>query len=940
MKQYALSLLMLILLLFPSTPLDADNRIKVGVYQNNPLTFIDEDGKIQGFFIDILGHIAQKEGWEIEYVPDSWAQCLKKLEEGKIDLLGVIAYSRQRNIIFDYTYENVYSEWAQVFTFEKEGIESIVDLDEKKVAVLRGDMHYSSLRNLVDRFDIETRFIEAEEYDTVLRLVESGKCDAGVVSRFFGMHYENDYNIHKSPLIFSPQKLYFAAPKGQNRDLLATLDHYLRILKNDKKSIYYRSRDSWMSGGTNGEFPTWFIWITAGIAGLLLLFLTTSVVLKAQVSSKTLELLEKNKELMAEIDQRKRAEATLQLAQFTIEHSAEAAFWMDPEARLTYVNQAACRSLGYTREELLSMAVYDIDPDFPQHDWTEHWKELMQRGSITIESRHRKKDGEIFPVEISINYVKFRDMEYNCAFARNITERKSAEAALLESEGKYRTILDSIEEGYFEVDLRGNFTFFNGSACRIIGYPRSEIMGMNNKQYMDEKNANKVFQVFNHVYATGKPTKGFDWKIIRKNGTLCHVDASVSLVKDGEENRIGFRGMVRDVTEHKRSLAEKKKLEAQLQQAQKMESIGTLAGGIAHDFNNILSAILGYAELSLMDVSDDSQLKDNLNEILKGSNRAKDLVKQILAFSRQNGQEKKPIQIDPIVREVLKMLRASLPTTVEIRQHIVKDVGIVKADPTQIHQVLMNLCTNASHAMSESGGILEVRLANVEVDDPAVTLNSDILPGKFLKLTVNDTGCGMPHDVLERIFDPYFTTKEKGLGTGLGLAVVHGILKSYGGTITVESKPGEGSSFNVFIPRIEKEVTAEPVSSEELPTGSERILFVDDEQALVNLGKQMLEKLGYEAVIRTSSVEALELFKTQPEKFDMVITDMTMPNLTGEKLARELINARPDIPIILCTGYSENITETKAKKIGIKELILKPVVMQDIARTIRRVLDK
>jgi len=206
-------------------------------------------------------------------------------------------------------------------------------------------------------------------------------------------------------------------------------------------------------------------------------------------------------------------------------------------------------------------------------------------------------------------------------------------------------------------------------------------------------------------------------------------------------------------------------------------------------------------------------------------------------------------------------------------------------------------------------------------------------------LTVNDTGCGMPHDVLERIFDPYFTTKEKGLGTGLGLAVVHGILKSYGGTITVESEPGKGSSFNIFIPRIEKEVTAEPVSSEELPTGSERILFVDDEQALVNLGKQMLEKLGYEAVVRTSSVEALELFKAQPEKFDMVITDMTMPNLTGEKLAGELINVRPEIPIILCTGYSENITETKAKKIGIKELILKPIVMQDIARTIRRVLD-
>ena len=404
-----------------------------------------------------------------------------------------------------------------------------------------------------------------------------------------------------------------------------------------------------------------------------------------------------------------------------------------------------------------------------------------------------------------------------------------------------------------------------------------------------------------------------------------------------------------------------------------MEAIGTLAGGITHDFNNILGAILGYTDLAILESEDESKIRQYLKKIQEAGHRAKDLVNQILAFSRQSKQERFPVQLSSIVEEALKMIRASLPSTIEIRRNIQTDHGTVEADSTQIHQVLMNLCTNAAHAMQENGGILEIgiqdmgfglRSANYQKDEKRSTLVGhasvstgqanqisesqieylDILPGPYLKLTVRDTGIGMSPDVLARIFDPYFTTKEKAHGTGLGLSVVHGIIKSHGGSITVESKPGQGTAFHVYLPRMEysketgDKMAASPYKG--IPTGHERILFVDDEQALVDIGRQMLEHLGYELITRTSSIEALELFKTEPDAFDLIITDMTMPNMTGDKLAKAMMKIRPDIPIILCTGFSERITEENAWEIGIRKLAMKPLAMRYLAEAIREVLGR
>jgi len=371
-----------------------------------------------------------------------------------------------------------------------------------------------------------------------------------------------------------------------------------------------------------------------------------------------------------------------------------------------------------------------------------------------------------------------------------------------------------------------------------------------------------------------------------------------------------------------------------------MEAIGTLAGGIAHDFNNILFPITGYTEMLLQDIPDNSPFHESLSEILAGTKRAGDLVTQILTFSRQKEHELKPLKIEVVVKEALKLIKSSLPTTIKVRQNVNKDCGLVMADPTQIHQIVMNLCTNAFHAMEETGGKLTITLKEVELSAEDLK-NPAIISGSHVCLTVADTGPGIGQGIIGRIFDPYFTTKEEGKGTGLGLAVVHGIVKSHGGQISVYSEPGKGTEFQICLPVIKKQKeTAKVETDAPIQKGDERILLVDDQDVIVQLEKQMLDRLGYHVTTRTSSTDALEAFRMQPDKFDLVITDLTMPDMTGDKLAQKLMAIRPDIPVILCTGFTEKMSKEKAEALGFKGFLMKPIVMNDLAKSIREALEK
>ena len=397
-------------------------------------------------------------------------------------------------------------------------------------------------------------------------------------------------------------------------------------------------------------------------------------------------------------------------------------------------------------------------------------------------------------------------------------------------------------------------------------------------------------------------------------------------------------GVIQDITEQKRAEKERIQLVRQLKQAQKMESIGNLAGGIAHDFNNILSSVIGFTELALDDVPKGTTLEDNLQEVYTAGKRARDLVQQILAFARQSDEERKPIRVDTIAKEVLKLIRSTIPSTIEIVESL-ESQSLIMGNPSQLHQLFMNLCANASQAMENSGGILEIDLTDVRLDSQSTLPLSELKSGNYIKITVTDTGPGISPDIIDSIFEPYFTTKGVGEGTGMGLALVHGIVESYGGKITVDSELGKGTAFSVYLPIVKRKDYPQ-YEEEKLPSGNEHILFVDDELPIAKMGSQVLKRFGYRVTFRTSSFEALELFRSKPDDFDLVITDMTMPNMTGDLLAAELMTIRHSIPVILCTGYSKKITSVSAAKIGIKAFANKPIVKADLAKTVRKVLDE
>jgi signal transduction histidine kinase/ActR/RegA family two-component response regulator len=397
--------------------------------------------------------------------------------------------------------------------------------------------------------------------------------------------------------------------------------------------------------------------------------------------------------------------------------------------------------------------------------------------------------------------------------------------------------------------------------------------------------------------------------------------------------------LLREIENRKKAEAENSQLESRLNHAQKMEAVGTLAGGIAHDFNNILSIILGYAGMARDDSPKDSAVVKDLDRVLEAGNRAKDLVRQILAFSRHADTEYFPLQLASYVKEATKMLRQILPTTIQINENIDGRIGLIWADPTQIHQIIMNLGTNAFHAMEETGGTLNISLKETSISRATLVREPRVKAGTFVQLSISDSGAGIAPEIKDRIFDPYFTTKGVGKGTGMGLSIVHGIVKSCGGFIAVDSEWGEGTTFHVFLPVMNKEVTIENKVAAQIPVGKERILFIDDEEILVEMGKKMLEKLGYIVTTSNASLKALEIFRNESDRFDLVITDQTMPGITGADLARQMMQIKPGVPIILCTGYSTIMSEEKAKSIGIKEFALKPLVEKDIALLIRKVLD-
>ena len=611
--------------------------------------------------------------------------------------------------------------------------------------------------------------------------------------------------------------------------------------------------------------------------------------------------------------------------------------WAFDGTGYTYINKACSDFTGLTPGETLTLEFWSqrVHPDDLQgatEVWNRAWEAKVAHDN---HFRLRNKAGEYHDFWCHAVPVFDKDGKFTHfqGFNIDISERKQAER-------NYHSLFEKMLDGFalheIIVDAAGDpidyrFLAVNPAFERMTGLKGAELVGRTILEVLPDTERRWI-KTYGRVALTGQSTHFDDYAAAFGK----YFEVTAYQPAPGQ-----FACIFIDVTEKKVAEKEKKKLQAQLQQAQKMEAIGTLAGGIAHDFNNILGAVLGYAEMARDDCPTDSLVAQDLDQIIKAGLRAKDLVKQILAFSRQAENEKIPLQPAVIIRETLKMLRSSLPSTISIKQDLAGDAGLILADPTQIHQIIMNLCTNAYHAMEENGGILSLSLGRHSLGEEDLAGHPQAQPGDFIHIAIGDTGKGIQPDIRNKIFDPFFTTKEIGKGTGMGLSIVDGIVKSYGGFVFCDSRVGEGSVFHISLPVLQgDDALAEEYPVETVLIGGERILFIDDEEMLSEMGQNMLQRLGYQVTVRRSSLEALTTFQNQPDAYDLVITDQTMPGMTGIDLARRMLQLRPDLPIILCTGYSSLISEDKAKSAGIRGFALKPLAKKDLAVLIRRVLGK
>ncbi|MBW1752710.1 MAG: transporter substrate-binding domain-containing protein [Deltaproteobacteria bacterium] len=815
-RKYALLMISVSFMhLITLAPAAASKTVKVGVHQNTPLTFIDENGKVGGFFIDLLESIADEENWEIEYVQSSFSECLSNLESGRIDLLGAIAYSESRGKLFDFTYESVFTNWGQMYINNITDIESIIDLKGKKVAVLQGDIYFENLRELVNQFGIQCRFIEAFEYEDVLKLVEIGRCQAGLVNQIYGIQHERNYDISKSSILVSPKKIYWAVPKGKNQNLLYALDRRIRKLKSDEQSVYYEAINKWFGTGIKSKLGRWFKWVVISVLSLLSLFFTSSLILRIQVKSKTKELLIKNEELTEEIK-----------------------------------------------------------------------------------------------------------------------NRKQVEEALRDSEEKYRHLFNNAQVGLYRTRISdGKFVEANDAIARMFGYKdRADILDaeyVTADHYVDPGTRENLLAILREH----GEFRNFEARLYRKDRSAAWLRYSGRIYPE----KGYIEGVAADIKEEKR-------LEKRLLQSQKMEAVGTLAGGVAHDLNNILSGLVSYPELLLMDIPEDSPLRKPILTIQDSGQKAAVIVQDLLTLARRGVAITEVVNLNDIIcdhlespeHEKLKSFHPGIEFEVNLAPNPLNILG----SSVHLSKTIMNLLFNAAEAMPDAGTIT-MSTSNQYLDRP-VRGYEDVQEGDYIVLSVVDSGVGMSEEGLARIFEPFYTKKVMGRsGTGLGMAVVWGTVKDHHGYIDVQSKEGQGTAFTLYLPVTRKKRAKDEslLPIEGYLGKGESILVVDDVEKQREIATGMLQKLGYSVTSVSSGEEAVEYMKNNSA--DLIVLDMIMDHgINGRETYERIIQFRPNQKAIIASGFSETGDVKAAQELGAGQYIKKPYTLEKIGIAVRDELKK
>lgn len=915
-------------------PASADLQVRVGVFPVKPLIFMSENDSASGINADLINKIAEENDWEIIYVPGSWNDGLERIQSGEIDLITSVMYTKERDKFLEYSQEPFFTIWGEAYVRPDSGIANILDLDGQNVALMKGDQNGKNFRKLAEDFHVKCNFIELPSHKEVFTLVKDGNAAAGIAPNIFGIVNAPKFDLVDSPIIFGPSHLYYAVVEGGNKELIDAIDESLRHWKSDKGSSYYSTLRYWLSDGVASKevIPRWVKVFLIAAACLAIFLYTWSCILKSQVQAKTKALKESKHKYWTLLTNQNDAMFLHQVLD-------------DGYAKFSEVNTQTSKLYGYSKEELSELTIKDIYTPDALADLVSLGEidRLKSEGRQVFESTHRNKSGKQFPVEVSATVVELENDRYFLSFARDISARKQAEDTLQNKEHKFRTLFEHVVDYALVTQYIGEdliIVDLNESACRHHGYTREELVGQS-IGILDPVPVNPDDVRLEKLKAG--ETLNFEVTHRRKNGSIFPVEVLIKAIEiDGAEV---FFAIERDITLRKQAEEQHQILEAQLRQKYKMEAVGMMAGGVAHDFNNILSIILTNMELSIRKLEKESPILQRVTDAKLAALRGSELVKQILTYSRQEESLTKPVQFAKSVESSLRLLRSTIPSTIEILNQVGTDThsAIIQGDPIQLEEIVINLCQNAVHAMGDKG-LLTVALEKRYLKKNDLINQKGLAEGEFFVLKIEDTGPGIPSDVVDKIFDPFFTTKATGEGTGMGLSICHGIVNRHNGFIDVTSSTGQGSCFSVYLPITGTHTEVEnnqfkETTGNNLTRGNEHILLVDDEEYLVKSIADILRSHGYIVTTQTSGKEALELFKKTPNSYHMVISDQTMPEMTGMELSAELLKLKSDVPIILCTGYSSSTNEEKAKEVGIRAFFLKPLSNAKLLQTMRDILD-
>lgn len=908
-----------------------DNQIILGAEAGwPPITFFNENDDFMGIGVDYLRLIEHRLGFRFKIKKMANLQeILDKARHHQVDVIMNVMSTPERSQYLKFT--KPYLEVPTVILTRSSfaGTPTLAKMAGKQVAVPSGFAVIEYIKTTYPKLHL----VYVPDSAEGLRRLSTGEYDAmisGLPAASYITEKEGLTNLRVAGFTGHEYNMGI----GSRKDLPflnSILGKGLALISPSERDAIYRK---WVHLKYQPFYRNKKFIVVVGIGiGIILLLFSTIL-----IWSRTLKrlVLARTQDLQKELSRRRQAEAALleseDILRGTLNSTADGILVVGSQGEILTTNHRFAEMWNLPQDVLISgtdqaLIEYVLNQLEDPDAFRTRIEELYKTSEESYEEI-RLKDGRVFE---RYSCPLIRDEQEICRVwnFRDVSEHKRAEEELK----RLGMAIEQSTEMVMITDPEGTITYVNPAFEKTIGYSRSEIVGQN-PRILNSETQNKAF--YRDLWATISEGNTWIGQFVnkKKDGSRYTDDTTISPLLDPNGNIISFVAVKRDISD-------KLKLEEQLIQNQKMEAIGTLAGGIAHDFNNILSVILGYSDMIKEGLLPEDPNTKKINAVVKAGVRAKDLVSQILAFSRQSNKEFKSIQPHLIIKEALKMLRATIPTTIEIHQDV-PDCGFIMGDPTQLHQIIMNLCTNAYYAMRETAGVLGVSLTVKELEEQDVEFLSMLSsPGSYMKLEINDTGHGIKKEILKTIFVPYFTTKKKGEGTGLGLSVVHGIVKNFQGQISVYSEPDIGTTFCIYLPKISSKTE---LSNEKLPkplpTGKEHILIVDDEVPIVEMEKEMLESLGYLVTACTSSPEALKIFQDHPESFSLVLTDMTMPDMNGVELMQKLRAIRQDTCIVLCTGFSEMINHEKAKHLGVHAYLMKPVLKRELATIVRGILDE